>query len=118
MKQFITIAIFGTLFCTAAFAGTPPNENFNLGGSKKGLTIMPNPATGDAQILFVSGKELKAKVKVYDASGKLVLNQDNQLTTGKNKINIDNFIQLEEGNYSIRLIAGNKIYSSTFVLWK
>ena len=122
MKQFISITAMSLLISISALATNgntiPGDENFNLGGSKKGLTVMPNPATGDAQILFVSGKSVKAFIKVFDTNGNLVLNQDNELAVGKNKININNFTKLEEGNYTIQLIANNKIYTSTFVMWK
>ena len=122
MKQFISITAMSLLISISALATNsntiPGDENFNLGGSKKGLTVMPNPTTGDAQILFVAGKNAKAFIKVFDTNGNLVLNQDNELAVGKNKININNFTKLEEGNYTIQLIANNKIYTSTFVMWK
>ncbi len=122
MKQFISITAVSMLISISVFATDgstkKTDENFNLGGSKKGLIVMPNPATGDAQILFVSGKTANALIKVFDINGNMVLNQDSKLAVGKNKVNINNFTKLDEGNYSIQLITNNKIYASTFVLWK
>ncbi len=93
-------------------------ENFNLGGSRKGLILLPNAETGSTQILFVAAKETKATLKVYDATGKLVLQQEEQLAPGKNKINIENFGELAEGNYNITLTAANKVYATSFMVWK
>lgn len=120
MKQLITIAVLSLFISINSFAteGGRPAENFNLGGSKKSLTLMPNPATGETQILFVSGKNSKATVKVFNADGKEVLKQESQLITGKNKINIDRSKELPEGNYTVTLTSNNKMHSVSFVVWK
>jgi hypothetical protein len=120
MKQFIYTALLGMLFITTRFAGMAfiPDENFNLGGSKKGLIIMPNPITGDVQVLFAAKRDGAASVKVYNASGNIVLTLSKQLVAGKNRINIDNSIKLEDGNYKVQLITNNKIYRAVFVVWK
>lgn len=120
MKQLITIAVLSLFINFSSFAtdGTRPTENFNLGGSKKSLTLMPNPATGETQILFVSQKDAKATIKVLDTNGKEVLKQESQLITGKNKINIDHSKDLPEGNYTVTLTSNNKIHSVSFVVWK
>ena len=122
MKRIIfllAIAIFS--FNTAVQATEDPingNDHFNMGGNRKGLVIMPNPRTGDAQVLFIATKAANATIKVYDASGKLVLTRETAVELGKNKINIDGFIQLPEGSYSVKLIAQNKQFTGSFVLWK
>ena len=120
MKQLIIISVLSLLVSNSSFAneGSKPTENFNLGGSKKSLTLMPNPATGETQILFVSQKDVKATIKVLDANGKEVLKQESQLITGKNKINIDHSKDLPEGNYTLTLTSNNKMHSVSFVVWK
>ncbi|MFT3682997.1 MAG: T9SS type A sorting domain-containing protein [Ferruginibacter sp.] len=122
MKQLINIVLLTLLVSSNAIANDggrkPVNENFNLGGSKKSLTLMPNPATGETQILFVSPKDAKAIIKVLDADGKEVLKQENDLVTGKNKININHSKDLPEGNYTVSLTSANKNYTVAFVMWK
>ncbi len=122
MKQFITLAVatlfFSNVLIANSFDPTPEYTNFHLGSSKKSITIIPNKATGDVQVLFVSNKPATALIKVFDANGKVVLKQESQLTEGKNKVNIDQFTALPEGSYTIKLTSNNKQYSSSFVLWK
>lgn len=120
MKQLIIISLLtlSVSISSSAKDGSKPTENFNLGGSKKSLTLMPNPATGETQILFVSQKDAKATIKVVDANGKEVLKQESELITGKNKINIDHSKDLPEGNYTVTLVSNNKMHSVAFVVWK
>jgi Secretion system C-terminal sorting domain len=122
MKQFIIFAAAILLVSNTLFANnidpTPTYDNYHLGSSKKGIIIMPNKATGDAQVLFVTSKPAAATIKVYDANGTIVLQQEAQLTEGKNKVNIDKFTNLAEGNYTIKLISNNKQYTASFLMWK
>ena len=123
MKHIISFAfslllISGTLQASVITDPIYGYENFNLGGSRKGLTIVPNPATGDVQILFVSGRTSQGTIKVYDEKGAVVLTSEVSLLTGKNKINVDGFKQLAEGKYSIRLVTMNHQFTGSFLLWK
>lgn len=122
MKQFIILAAATLLVSNTLFANnidpTPSYDNYHLGSSKKGIIIMPNKATGDAQVLFVASKPAAATIKVYDASGTIVLQQEAQLAEGKNKINIDKFTNLAEGSYTIKLVSNNRQYAASFVMWK
>ncbi|HMO61332.1 MAG TPA: T9SS type A sorting domain-containing protein [Ferruginibacter sp.] len=120
MKQFI-ISITVLFFISANSFATDNgkrSENYNLGGSRKGLILLPDAATGNAQLLFATAKEGKALVQVFDANGKLVLQQEEQLSTGKNKIQVNHFNELAEGNYSITLTVANRQYNTSFLVWK
>jgi hypothetical protein len=79
---------------------------------------MPDAAGKSIQLLFVAGRTAPATVKVTDSQGKLVLVQESMLEQGKNKISLLNFMQLPEGEYTIRLLTANKAYSTSFVFWK
>ena len=87
-------------------------------GGKNGLLITPNPATGDVLAHFAATKSGLATIDVIDATGKAVLIQEIQLTKGKNSININRFITLVEGSYTIRLVTNSKTYTSSFLIWK
>ena len=93
-------------------------SNNNSDGSKDGLNVIPNPKTGDIQVSFKAAKAGKATIVVLDESGTIVLTQKVKLVTGKNNININNFIDLPEGDYTVCLNTYYGAYSSPFLLWK
>jgi hypothetical protein len=127
MKQFYTL-FFG--FCLLAssvqsksiFFENKHKEailfNTTIDGGKHGLIITPNPATGDALIHFNALKQSSAIIEILDESGKVIMTQQTELYTGKNKININQFISLVEGSYTIRLVTNSKTYSTNFLMWK
>lgn len=100
--------------------GTPSGhyDNYHLGAARKGIIVMPDAKGKTIQLLFVAGRPAPASIKVTDEQGKLVLVQEAMLEQGKNKISLQNFMQLPEGNYTIRLQSANKSYSSAFLFWK
>ena len=93
-------------------------SNNNSDGSKDGLNVIPNPKTGDIQLSFKSAKAGKATIVVLDEAGATVLTQKVQLAAGKNSININNFNELAEGDYTVCLNTNYGSYSSPFLLWK
>jgi hypothetical protein len=95
---------------------TAPDNNFDRG--KNTLIIVPNPRTGDIQVSFKAEKAGKATIVVLDESGTTVLKQKVQLVVGKNNININNFSDLAEGDYTVCLNTNYGAYSSPFLLWK
>jgi Secretion system C-terminal sorting domain len=84
----------------------------------KRLVVLPNPKTGDIQVSFRAEKAGKATIIVLDESGATVLKQKVQLVAGKNNININNFNDLAEGDYTVCLNTNYGAYSSPFLLWK
>lgn len=84
----------------------------------KGLTIVPNAKTGDVQVVFNTVKAGKATITIVNQDGKTVLTQKVELTAGKNNINVNNFSELEEGNYTVTLTSTEGNFSSPFLLWK
>lgn len=99
---------------------TEPATNSTLESkfAKKGMSIMPNAATKDIKIILVKDKATAATIEVIDENGKKVLQQSTQLTAGNNNINVDNFHSLDEGTYTIKLIANNETQTSKFLFWK
>jgi hypothetical protein len=122
MKQQLTLMLLAfTLLATAhPDPGSPARDydNYHLGASRKNIIVMPDAAGKSIQLLFVAGRTAPATVKVTDSQGKLVLVQESMLEQGKNKISLLNFMQLPEGEYTIRLLTANKAYSTSFVFWK
>jgi len=125
MKQLFTLVLLAiTLMASAHTAPNDPGgpsrdyDNYHLGASRKNIIVMPDAAGKSIQLLFVSSRTAPATVKVTDSKGKLVLVQESMLEQGKNKIGLLNFMQLPEGEYTIRLSTANKAFTTSFVLWK
>jgi methionine-rich copper-binding protein CopC len=124
MKQLITALVLSlsiTAFLTAHPVITdnkPAKPAVDKRGGKYELVILPNPKTGSVLISFKAEKPGKGMVIVFDDTGNIVLKQQVKLAAGKNKININNFTNLEEGNYTVCLNTSHKIYSAPFLLWK
>lgn len=126
MKQII-ITLVICLSITTANAGSFSNNPLLKNHFKitvpdnpvnKRLVVLPNPKTGDIQVSFKSDKATKATIVVLDESGATVLKQKVQLVAGKNNININNFNDLAEGDYTVCLNTNYGAYSSPFLLWK
>ena len=125
MKQLITaliliLSITGSLTANPVITDkkTVPLVVDTRDGGKDELIIFPNPKTGSATISFKSEKASKGTVFVFDEAGNVVFKQSVKLAIGKNKINLSNFTNLEEGNYTVCLNTSHKIYSTSFLLWK
>lgn len=84
----------------------------------KELTICPNPASTNAQLKFNTDKTGVASITVYDASGKIVLQQQAIVLSGNNSVAINNIISLADGMYTIKIIINNKSFSSKLIVWK
>lgn len=52
------------------------------------VSMHPNPFSGSISINILSREEQQAKVKIFDVTGKLVLDQVNTLSGGSNNINL------------------------------
>jgi len=124
MKQLITalvlsLSITATICANPLFIDkNPAHRNTKFEGGKDELSILPNPKTGNALLGFKADRASKGVVMVFDESGKVVLKQPVVLASGKNKININSFTNLQEGNYTVCLNTNHKIYSTAFLLWK
>jgi len=62
------------------------------------LTTYPNPTEGNAFVNFYSEKSESAQLRVMDMTGKLVLQENVNINSGENQLNLD-FGQLTEGVY-------------------
>ena len=129
MKQIITTLVICLLITTVnagSFSNNPilknhlkitaPDNTFKT--VNKRLVVLPNPKTGDIQVSFRSEKATKATIVVLNEDGTIVLKQKVKLVAGKNNINIDNFSNLAEGDYTVCLNTNYGAYSSPFLLWK
>jgi hypothetical protein len=82
--------------------------------SVKGILLSPNPVTGNGAVTIRISTESKKniEVRVIDATGKLVLKQQNQVAEGLNSISINNQGRLQPGIYTVQIMADDEILSS------
>ena len=125
MKQLITALVLSLSITTISTANPvitfkSPATHFTdkYAGGKDELLIVPNLKTGAASISFKAVKACKGMVIIFNEAGDIVLKQQVKMTAGKNKINLNNFTSLKEGNYTVCLNTCHKIYSTPFLFWK
>ena len=83
-------------------------EACNCNGGIEITELYPNPSHGEVNIIINSSEESPLSLKIYDAVGKLVLDDVVNLHQGTNFIN--NFIQVENGKYFISANLSNGKY--------
>lgn len=66
------------------------------------ITLYPNPFTENLNISFNSINNEKIEIRLYDITGKLILNKDYSISTGNNSINV-NTTDLSGGVYVINI---------------
>jgi hypothetical protein len=70
------------------------------------MTFIPNPVADKGQLYFIANKSGNVKVKVYDDSGRIVLEEESMTEKGANTITL-NLTALKNGIYFL-LVANNK----------
>lgn len=124
MKQLITLAAICLLLVAASSASSlshdkkPSKHHKNIDDGKKDFQVLPNYKTGNATVSFKADKAGKATIVVLNEDGSTVIKKQVKITEGKNKIDINNFTNLEEGYYTICLNTNYKSWSAPFLLWK
>ena len=113
VKNITTNNLFTTILTTASNT----NEATIMPG-KKGISLMPSAGSKNIKVLYNSTEAGSAIIEVLDKNGKKLLSQNTTLSIGKNNIVINNFFELNEGNYIIQLISKDTTYTSAFIVWK
>ncbi|MCZ2222658.1 MAG: T9SS type A sorting domain-containing protein [Chitinophagales bacterium] len=75
------------------------------------VNIYPNPAKERLSVTVTAPKAVQATLTITDMTGKVVMQQNNQLAVGENNISI-NVAALNTGNYIIKLSCANGCESS------
>lgn len=82
------------------------------------MIISPNPSSTNAQVKIKMNKAAMGDITVFDATGKIVLKQQATLLAGNNTIVINNITKLNDGYYTVRLIANDEIFTTKLLVWK
>lgn len=79
-----------------------------------GITISPNPiiAGGAATVRLNSDARKNVEIRIIDASGRMVLKQQNQLTEGMNSIAFNNLGNIQSGIYTVQVVSDEEILST------
>ncbi|MGH2647017.1 MAG: T9SS type A sorting domain-containing protein, partial [Ginsengibacter sp.] len=72
----------------------------NISGAKA-VVIYPNPAYNDLTLQVITTNNEKLFVKIFDNSGRLVLNKNYTVQSGQNYISIDGIDKLPASNYIV-----------------
>ena len=82
------------------------------------LNISPNPCKGNINLNIVSILNKQIKVQLYDAVGKLVLQDSKSLSIGSNTIsmNLNNIKHLTKGSYFIKVVGLEKDLIKSIVI--
>ncbi|MBP6432017.1 MAG: T9SS type A sorting domain-containing protein [Ferruginibacter sp.] len=84
--------------------------------TKSSITVMPNPAKDFVQIRMYSDKQADVMLRLIDASGKLVLNQKQQVQKGNNTIQLNDLSKFSSGNYMLQLIVNGEATTHKIML--
>ena len=123
MKKITFIPVIALMLCISA----APTFGIDLFTTSYGdfddrknaeMSIVPDRASGEAQVRFKSTKNGDAVITVTDESGKVLLRQSSKFSAGINNISITSLLTLDEGTYTVRLVTNNQTYSSRLLLWK
>lgn len=80
------------------------------------INLYPNPINTDLNIELKSKENTILLIDVYNIIGEVILTKSFKVTKGLNKINsFDNIASLAKGQYNIRLITNNNVYTKTFI---
>lgn len=85
---------------------------------RKEMSIFPNPSTSHAQASFNTDKSGLANIYVFDAAGKVILQQQASVSAGNNSVTINNIVKLADGMYTVKLTVNETTYSSKLIIWK
>jgi hypothetical protein len=123
MKKITFIPVIALMLCISA----APTFGIDLFTTSYGdfddrknaeMSIVPDRASGEAQVRFKSTKNGEAVITVTNETGKVLLRQSSKFSAGINNIPITNLLTLDEGTYTVRLVTNNQTYSSRLLLWK
>jgi hypothetical protein len=82
------------------------------------IRILPNPAQETAELQISSTRKDEAVIRVYDRSGRMVMNLKQGVDAGMNSIRINNLSKLADGVYTIRTIVNGRTTSNQLIIKK
>jgi len=87
----------------------------NAGDNDIGLTVFPNPANNELNVLFAANSSVNVSLALINAAGRIAYTDKEVLTNGNFSKLIDTS-QLAPGNYVLRLYYNSKLYTRKIVI--
>jgi hypothetical protein len=76
--------------------------------------IYPNPVKNSAEIILATSYENEAQIRVFDAMGKLIYQDNKYLVRGENAISL-NLTHLAKGIYSVAVTSNSELVKAKFI---
>jgi len=89
----------------------------NAGDNDIGLTVFPNPANNELNVLFAANSSVNVSLALINAAGRIAYTDKEVLTNGNFSKLIDTS-KLAPGNYVLRLYYNSKLYTRKIVIIK
>ena len=87
----------------------------NAGDDDIGLTVFPNPANNELNVLFAANSSVNVNLALINAAGQIAYTDKEVLTNGNYSKLIDTS-KLAPGNYVLRLYYNSKLYTRKIVI--
>jgi hypothetical protein len=101
-----------------SFTAEVPNSVDELAPEFAAISVTPNPVDGNACINVTFKQNTNAELFIYDAVGRVIQKLDGRsFATGSYEYNLNN-AGFEAGIYFVKLITGNSLISTKFVVLK
>lgn len=113
-QSFVDLLKYGTYYCTNKNEKCISySENF-IYEPLNNFKLFPNPANDIIIVELLFNKEIKISLEISDLKGKIVYNQEIDLTPKPffNEIDISSF---SKGTYIVNVISNNKVLSQKFI---
>ncbi len=101
-----------TILLSVIFLSTASANNFG------DIKIGSNGKTSTIEVRMNSKKATAATITILNAQGVVVSTQKANLTRGDNNIALVDIQNLEEGTFTVTLVANNQTHTTQFMNWK
>jgi hypothetical protein len=106
------------IYESGSFVGIVEDDNDKKNDFKSSLKFYPNPVKNNAKVEFKLATKGSVDLKVFDVTGKLILDQKIiNLVEGSNVVDV-NTSDLDNGTYVIQVISGSEAVTNKFVVFK
>jgi hypothetical protein len=89
----------------------------NPGANDIGLTVFPNPANTQLNVLFAAKSEVQVNLSLVNSAGQTSYS-DKSLLSGGNFSTLINLTNFAPGTYILRLLLGSKLYTRKIIVLK
>jgi translation initiation factor 2B subunit (eIF-2B alpha/beta/delta family) len=82
------------------------------------MSVYPNPAKTFFVVKVNAQKEGNATIKVLDVAGRVVMQQNNRVTTGTTSITFNNIANIAAGTYNLQIMLNGEVMNEKLVIVK